>query len=135
MTLMRKEKILDKIGIIRWIAIALHTIVLTFALFVTSALTGGDIVGSFALIETDIALRQALSLSGLLLGGNTLGVVLLLTPMFRSFIGSCALVVYELAFLAASFMFLSLDYSFIIGIVVCAVLYVANVRRKVQVEI
>lgn len=95
----------------------------------------GGIVGVLALIETDTTLRQAMSLSGLLIGGNVLGIALLLTSMFRSFIGSCVLVAYELAFLVVSFMFLSLDYSFAIGVVVYALLYVANVRRIAHGEV
>ena len=121
---------MDKIGIIRWIAIGLHGIVLAFALFVTFALTGGDIVAAFTLSKTDAALSHALLLSALLIGGNVLGIILLLMPLFASFIGSCVLVAYELAFLVASFLFLSPDYSFIIGIVVCALLYAASTRWK-----
>ena len=100
---------MEKLDIIRWIAIALHGIVLAFALFVTLALTGGDIVASFTLSETDAALSRALSLSGLLIGGNALAVILLLTPLFKSFFGSCVLVAYELVFLVAAFLFLSLS--------------------------
>lgn len=121
-----------KIGSIRWIVIALHGIVLAFALFVTFALTGGDIVEAFILSKTDAALSHALSLSGMLIGGNVLGIILLLTPLFKSLIGSCVLVAYELAFLVASFLFLSTDYSFVIGIIVCALLYVANTRWKIH---
>jgi len=112
--------------------IGLHGIILAFALFVTFALTGGDIVAAFTLSKTDAALSHALSLSWMLIGGNVLGIILLLTPLFRSFIGSCVLVGYELAFLVASFLFLSIDYSFIIGIIVCSLLYVANKRWKIH---
>lgn len=125
---------MDTIGIIRWIAIGLHGIVLVFSLSVIFALTGGDIAASFVISEKDAALRQAMSLAVLVIGGNAVGVILLLTPLFRSFIGSCVLVGYEVAFLITSFIFLSFDYSLVIGVVTCALLYVANVRWKVRAE-
>ena len=120
---------MNKICIIRWVIVGLHGIVLAFALFVIFFLTAGDIKTAYALSKTDAALSHALWLSGLLIGGNMLGIILLLTPLFRSFIGSCVLVTYELAFLGASLIYLTLDYSVVIGIIVCAILYVANARK------
>lgn len=124
-----QEAILDKLGTIKWITIGLHGIVLAFALFVVIALTGGDVLAAVTLSKTDAALHHALWLSALLIGGNVLGIILLLTPLFRSSVGSCVLVSYELAFLGISLLFFSPDYSVIIGIIVCALLYVAHMQR------
>lgn len=108
--------------------VGLHGIVLAFALIVTFFLTGGDIKSTYELSKTDPALSHALRLGSLLIGGNMLGIILLLTPLFRSFIGSCVLVAYELVFLGVSLIYLTPDYSFVIGIIGCAMLYVANQR-------
>jgi hypothetical protein len=123
---------LENVGIVRWIAVGLHGLVLAFSLFVSFTLAGGDVLAAFTLSKTDAALSHALALSSLLIGGNVLGIILLLTPLFRSFFGSCVLVAYELAFLTASFLFLSTDYRVVIGIVACALLYVANTRWKAR---
>jgi hypothetical protein len=108
--------------------VSLHGIVLVFALTIIFFLTGGDIKLTYALSETDPALSHALGLGGLLIGGNMLGIILILTPLFRSFVGSCVLVIYELAFLGISLIYLTPDYSFAIGFIGCAMLYVANQR-------
>jgi hypothetical protein len=125
---------LSKINIIKWAAVGLHGIVLAFTLFVTFFLTDGDILTAYELSKTDAALSHALWLSALLIAGNMLGIILLLTPLSRSFIGGCILTTYELAFLGLSFVYLTSDYSFIIGIIVCAVSYVAINQRVSKVS-
>lgn len=125
----REIATLNKICIIKWAAVGLHGVVLAFALFVTFFLTEGDIQTAYELSKTDAALSHALWLSALLIGCNTLGIILLLTPLSRSFIGGCILTTYELAFLGLSFIYFTPDYSFIIGIIVCAVSYVAINQR------
>lgn len=122
---------MDKLRVVRWMAIGLHGIVFLFALFVTFTLVEGDFLGALARAGTDVVLRQAISLSALLIVGNFLGVILLLTPLYMSFRGSCALVVYEVVFLGVSFLFLSLDYSVIVGVVAVALFYIAYMRRNV----
>jgi hypothetical protein len=122
---------MDKVRVVRWMAIGLHGIVFLFALFVTFTLAEGDLLGVLARAGTDVVLRQALSLSALLIVGNFLGVILLLTPLYMSFRGSCALVAYEVVFLGVSFLFLSLDYSVIVGVVTIALFYIAYMRRNV----
>lgn len=120
---------------IKWAIVGLHTVMLIFSLFATLVLTAGDIKTAYILSETNAALNHALWLGNLLIGGNGLGIMLLLTPLFRSFIGNCVLVMYELVFLSLSLVYLAPEYSVMIGIVVCILLYVTKHRlatRKVD---
>lgn len=121
---------MDSVSVIRWVAVGLHGIVLAFGLFVVVVLVNGDLLAAISLADTDSALKQALLISLLVIGGNALGIVMLLTPLFKSFLGICLLLGYEIVFLAASLVFLSLDYSLVIGIIVVGLLYVAGVRKK-----
>ena len=69
-------------------------------------------------------------LAGFVIAANIVGVILLLTPLFRTFAGSCLLIIYELIFLIASLVWLSVDYSIVIAIIAFALIYVAIERRK-----
>ena len=121
---------MDSVSVIRWVAVGLHGIVLAFGFFVVAVLINGNLPAAITLADTDPALKQALLISLLVIGGNALGIVLLLTPLFKSFLGICLLLGCEIAFLAASLVFLSFDYSLVIGIIVGGLLYVAGVRKK-----
>ena len=129
-----QDNSLKKLSALKWVSIGLHTILLIFALLVTFSLTGIDILAAFKLSKTDAALQHALSLSGLLVIGNLLGIILIFTPLFRSFMGSCFLLIYELAFLGGSLLFLSPDYSVVIGFIACVLLYVAHMHWKLHVK-
>jgi hypothetical protein len=120
---------LKKINTIKWLAMGIHSILFAFALMVGFVPTGGEVVSVFELSKADYALSHAFSLFGLLIIGNLLGIILLITPLYKTFAGSCVLVAYELALLIASIFFLSSDYSFFIGIIVCSLSYTAYIRK------
>ena len=115
---------------LRWIAIALHGIVMVYAVLVLGAVMGWDFAQMGATPGTDPNSKRLLWLSALLIGGNALAIVLLLTPLFSSFFGSCMLVLYEAIFLATSVLWLALEYSIVIAIIAAGLIYVAVVRRK-----
>jgi hypothetical protein len=123
------EKILKNINTIKWLVIGIHSILFAFALVLGFVLADGAVVSTFSLSKTDHALSHALSLSGLLIIGNLVGIILLITPLYKTFIGNCVLVAYELALLIASIIFLSSEYSFFIGIIVCSLSYAAYIRK------
>lgn len=121
---------MDKAKAIRWTAIGLHTIVFIFGVVIGALTTNFDVLGALAQARADSALEQALRLCALIVGGNLLGAILLLSRLFESFTGICFLLIYEVAFLVVSFTFLSLDYSVVLGVIVASLLYAAGLQRK-----
>ena len=115
---------------IRWIAIGLHAIVLSFAVIVVGAVVNWDFAQIGTVLNADSNAKEVMWRSALLLGGNALGIALLLTPLFGSFSGSCLLVTFEILFLIASFLWLAFDYSIVIAIIAAALTYVAVMRRQ-----
>lgn len=117
---------------IRWIAIALHAIVLSFGIVVILFLTDGNLI--FALNEAthDSAMKEISYLSLLVIGGNFIGVVFLLSPLFNNVFGFYILMAYELLLAIATFFFLSLDYSLVSCMIVAGLLYVAYERKKLK---
>lgn len=121
---------MDKPNAIRWTTIGLHTIVLIFGLVIGALTTNFDVLGAIAQARTDSALQQALLLCALVVGGNLLGAILLLSRLFKSFAGICFLLIYEIVFLVASLKFLSLDYSVVLGAIVLSLLYTAQLQKR-----
>src|SRR5438128_1649817 len=91
---------MDKIRAIRWTMIGLHFIVLIFGLVIGVLTTNLDLSEAMNQARADPALQRALLLATLVVGGNLVGAFLLLSPLFKSFLGICCLLAYEIAFLA-----------------------------------
>lgn len=128
--LLRRYIALSTLNLIRWAAIGLHTIVIVFALAVTSHILDFDISGTIERSASDPAFKRVLLLFGLVIAGNLLGLGLLISRLFDTFRGICVVLAYEFLFLLATLLFLTLDYTVVLILIVGGLIYVAHERRN-----
>jgi hypothetical protein len=111
-------------------SIGLHVIVLVYGLVLGLATIGWDPAEIVRHAKADPDYKQVVLLTALIVGGNLVGAVLLLTGLFKSFVGVCWLIAYELVLLAASISLLALEYAIIVGVIVLALLFVLAARKR-----
>lgn len=121
---------MDKLSVVKWTAVALHGIVLIFAVFITFALVGDNVTESLVWGSSDFSARHPLVLVGLVIVANATGVILLLTPLLKSFTGGCIALAFEVSLLIFSLFFLSADFGVVSGAIASGVLFVVIVRFK-----
>jgi hypothetical protein len=121
---------MKNIALVRWTTIGLHVIVLIFGVVIGLATIGLNPLEAMRAAEADPAFKRVLLLLGIVVGGNLVGALLLLTDLFRSSSGLYWLLGYEIIFLFASISFLSIEYTIVIGAIVAALLYAIVVQRR-----
>jgi len=121
---------MNNIAAIRWTTIGLHVIVLIFGVVIGVATIGLNPSEAMRAAEADPAFKRVLLLFGILVGGNLIGALLLLSRLFKSSAGLRWLLGYEIIFLITSIGFLSIEYTIVIGAIVAALLYAVVLHRR-----
>jgi hypothetical protein len=106
--------------------LALHTILFIFALVVALTLTEGDLKSAISEASSNQESSQALSLLGLVICSSFFGGALVISPLLEKLSCSLFLCVYELLFFVASLLYLSIDFSIVIGLIFLTSLYIAR---------
>jgi hypothetical protein len=121
---------LTNIAPIRWATVGLHVIVLIFGVVVGVATIGLDPSEAIRAAEADPNFKRVLFLVSIVVGGNLLGALLLLTRLFTSSAGLRWILGYEIIFLIISITFLSIEYTIAIGVIVAALLYAVFLQTR-----
>jgi hypothetical protein len=121
---------MTNIAPIRWATVGLHVIVLIFGVVVGVATIGLDPSEAIRAAEADPNFKRVLFLVSIVVGGNLLGALLLLTRLFTSSAGLRWILGYEIIFLIISITFLSIEYTIAIGVIVAALLYAVFLQTR-----
>jgi hypothetical protein len=121
---------MTNIAPIRWATVGIHVIVLIFGVVVGVATIGLDPSEAIRAAEADPNFKRVLFLVSIVVGGNLLGALLLLTRLFTSSAGLRWILGYEIIFLIISITFLSIEYTIAIGVIVAALLYAVFLQTR-----